>query len=121
MVIKTLKNSIFLLISLAVIGCSTTDKTPEGPPKRTHYLLSTGDTEIHPGLLPRETPVFVEWHYSNGEREKQKGYIGWDFNGDGRFEMVEVLAENGGVETRIFDFNGDGKINQTLKVMPSKK
>jgi hypothetical protein len=121
MVKNKLKNSIFLLISLPVLGCSTTETSQNSPVMKTHYLLTTGDTEIHQGLLPSETPVLVEWHYSNGDRKKHKGYTGWDFDGDGRFEMVDVLAESSGVETTIFDFDGDGKIDQQLKTHPSEK
>jgi hypothetical protein len=121
MVKNTLKNSIFLLFSLPVLSCSTTETAQNSPVTKTHYLLTTGNTEIHQGLLPNETPVFVEWHYSNGDRKKHKGFTGWDFDGDGRFEMVDVLAENSGVETTIFDFDGDGKIDQQLKTQPKEK
>jgi len=120
MVKKTLKNSIFLLISLPVFGCTTTETTQEGPPKRTHYLLTTGDTEVHSGLLPNETPVFIEWHYSNGDRKKSRGFTGWDFDGDGRFEMVDAIGVDGTVQTTIFDFDGDGKIDQKLKNEPTQ-
>ncbi len=121
MVKNKLKNSILLLISLPVLGCSTTETVQEGSVTKTHYLLTTGDTEVHQGLLPNETPVFIEWHYSNGDRKRHKGFTGWDFDGDGRFEMVDVLAEDTGVETTIFDFDGDGKIDQKTKTQPLGK
>ena len=121
MVKNKLKHSILLLISVIVLGCSTTDSAKDAPVTKTHYLLTTGDSEVHQGLLPNETPVFVEWHYSNGDRKKQKGFTGWDFDGDGRFEMVDVLAEDHGVDTTIFDFDGDGKIDQKTKTQPIEK
>ncbi len=121
MVKNTLKNSIFLLISLPLLACSTTETAQDSPVTKTHYVLTTGDSEVHHGLLPNETPVFIEWHYSNGDRKKHKGFTGWDFDGDGRFEMVDVLAEANDVDTTIFDFNGDGTIDQQLRTQTKEK
>jgi hypothetical protein len=112
MVKNTLKTSILFMVLLSALGCSTTETSQNEPLKRTHYLLTTGDTEVNSGLLPNETPVFVEWHYSNGDRKKHKGFSGWDFDGDGRFEMVDVINEDSAVQATVFDFDSDGKIDQ---------
>lgn len=99
------------VVYLSASGCATTEEAAPKAPEKTHYTLSTGQTTVHPGLLPRETPVFVEWHYSNGDKKSQQGFTGWDFDGDGRFEMVEVLNDEASVQATIFDFDGDGQID----------
>lgn len=98
-----------------VVGCATTETAVPKEPHKTHYTLSKGETTIHPGLLPRETPVNLEWHYSNGDKKAHRGFTGWDFDGDGRYEMVEVLAEDSSMTATVFDFDGDGKIDARIE------
>lgn len=95
-------------------GCATTEPAMDGPAVKTHYTLTTGSTIIHPGMLPRETPVFIEWHYSNGDKVKSRGFTGWDFDGDGRFEMVDVHGDSPATQATVFDFDGDGTIDRKM-------
>lgn len=98
-------------VAMPLAGCATTETAAPTGPEKTHYTLATGQTTVHPGLLPRETPVFVEWHYSDGDKKSRQGFTGWDFDGDGRFEMVEVLNDDATVQATVFDFDGDGQID----------
>lgn len=123
MVKKTLIKQNFvglLAIGYLVVGCSTTETATDAAAVKTHYTLTTGATEIHPGMLPRETPVFVEWHYSNGNKTKNRGFTGWDFDGDGRFEMVDVHGDDAAVQTSVFDFDGDGTIDRKVGAVEPK-
>ena len=49
--------------------------------------------------------------YKNGDRKTQTGFRGWDMDGDGRFELLEVLDPDGTVQARVYDFDGDGRID----------
>lgn len=116
------KKTLFVLSVVgACVACATTQEQGPEKPVKTHYTLSTEETVIHPSPLPRETPVDVEWFYSNGDSKKQRGYTGWDFDGDGRFEMVEVHAENTSVQATVFDFDGDGEIDKTIDQIKVKE
>lgn len=100
--------------ALALLGgCASTDKADSDEPgaEKTHYVLKLGDTIPHPKPLPARTDVMVEWHYSNGATSLSPGFRGWDFDGDTRFEMVEVLSDEGQRQAMVFDFDGDGRID----------
>lgn len=81
--------------------------------ENTHYTLHKGKTVIHPTPLPSETPILVDWFDTEGNMKTTNGFRGWDFNGDGRFEMVEVLGTDGIVQARVYDFDGDGTTDLT--------
>jgi hypothetical protein len=101
-------------IWLLLAACSTTSKDDDQDGlTRTHYLLEVGEKIPHPAPLPTETKIVVQWHLKNGETRRVEGFKGWDFNRDGRFEMVDVLNEDGTLQSRAFDFDGDGTIDGT--------
>lgn len=77
----------------------------------THYTLEAAPAREHESPLPDETRIFVDWHYTAGESRRSEAFRGWDFDGDQRFEMVEVLNTDGSVQSRLFDFDGDGRID----------
>jgi len=79
--------------------------------KDTHYTLKMGRQKRHPEPLPSETAILVERHDSKGGSRTNEGFRGWDFDGDGRFEMVEVLGEDGKVQAVVYDFDGDGTVD----------
>jgi hypothetical protein len=99
------------LVCLA--ACATLDGTDPDHPRRTHYVLKQGATMPFPRPLPDETDILVDWHYDNGSVQTVTGFRGWDFDGDGRYEMVEVLTETGATQAAVFDFDGDGRIDRT--------
>jgi hypothetical protein len=101
-----------LLVAGLASACVTTgDDEANGPPKRVYYVLKRGKTHPHARPLPDATDIVVEWHYSDGSTTRTVGFRGWDVDGDGRFEMVDVLDPQAHVVKRVFDFDGDGRID----------
>lgn len=99
-----------LTLAAALGGCATTGE--EGDLHgETHYVLRRGETKHHPAPLPSETTIMVEKFKAEGGSTVSEGFRGWDFDGDGKFEMVDVLAANGHIQSRIYDFDGDGHID----------
>ena len=96
-------------------SCTTVTGAITGPkePERIYYVLRPGHPVPAPNHLPSHTDIHVEWHFDDLSTSTDLGYRGWDFDRDGSFEMVEVFDARGDVQTRIFDFNGDGVIDET--------
>ena len=74
-------------------------------------MLRLGPKHPQARPLPDETDILIEWHYSDGSTTRTVGFRGWDFDRDGRFEMVEVLDPSAHVTRRVLDFDGDGRID----------
>ena len=111
-----LKNSqmlaILALVALFIAGCTGDKKVDEDlPPSKTHYTLKVGEKINHGAPLPSQSQIMVTWHMSDGTTNKVHGFNGWDFNKDGRYDMVEVLDEKGKVQNLVFDFDGDGVVD----------
>ena len=111
---------IFALLAGAILaGCFTTAaKQPESgvatakqAPKVIAYDVKQGPWVAHNQPLPAEQNVFIDWYYSDGSVVRQRAYRGWDFNADGRFDMLEALDAERKTSARLFDFTGNGKID----------
>src|SRR5690606_8919615 len=85
-------------------------------PVKTHYTLEAGEAAKQPAPMPSKTPIFVKWHFSNGQVESTLRFQGWDFDDDGRFEMVQVMGAAGDTEAYVYDFDGDGRIDRTQNI-----
>jgi hypothetical protein len=106
--------SLCALAVTGLVGCATTapeDLDPKG--KKTHYTLRTGEPLPHAEPKSTETPILVDWYYENGAVLTSEGFRGWDFDHDGRFDMLQVLSEDGQIQGLAFDFDGDGRIDAT--------
>ncbi|MEZ4741179.1 MAG: hypothetical protein R3B45_01830 [Bdellovibrionota bacterium] len=82
----------------------------------THYTLRLGKTIANTKPLPNYTPIWVDWHYQNGAVKSKLGYKSWDFNSDGRIDMLEVLSDDGRSVFEVYDFNFDGTIDLTSEL-----
>lgn len=106
------KKIISFILFISMEGCfGTAEKSADEPVSRIHYTLENGETVNHPKPLPNEIPVYIKWHMSDGSVEKLLGFRGWDFNRDGKFEMLEILNEDGSIQSYSYDFDGDGNID----------
>lgn len=95
-------------------GCQTPGKDPAPQQEKaqpTHYTLEFGPEEHETPALPVKRKIWVQWHKGAAEGRRVEGFRGYDFNDDGRLDMVEVLSETGEVQTRLFDFDGDGRVD----------
>jgi hypothetical protein len=79
------------------------------------YTLKEGVKVQYAAPLPNKTEIMVNWTYSDGGKKTQEGFRGWDFDHDGRFEMLEVLDPNGKPTMWAYDFNADGVIDFVQK------
>lgn len=115
-----LSHVLFGALLLSPLGCVTGE--PEGPEGavRTHYTLKEGQKTKYPKPLPDRTDIEVQWHYSNGATTNSDGFRGWDLDGDDRYEMVEVLNEDGTTQSYVYDFDGDGSVDLVKDVVAKK-
>lgn len=105
------------VFDFSILSCATTPPPSQVDPlTRTHCTLQIGEKIPNPTPLPEETKILVNWHLLNGSKVTSVGFRGWDFNRDGRYEMVDVLNEDGTLQARVYDFDGDGVIDDTTPV-----
>jgi hypothetical protein len=118
MIINKMKLLLFLMFStLFFTGCFSAEEPKEVGETivATHYTLRIGEVVKNQKPLPDYTPVLVDWHYSNDAVKPKVGFKGWDFNQDGRFDMLQVMREDGTVDYAVFDFDSDGEIDMNSK------
>ena len=95
---------------LGLASCASDGEEPADDGKlETHYTLRTGRVVPHAPPFPTQTDIIVDWHYASGESLSALGFRGWDFTGNGRYQMVEVLDGSGQPTAYVFDFDGDGR------------
>jgi hypothetical protein len=110
-----------LAAALAVQACASLGGSgDEDDDLRTHYTLRAGEKTVHPAPLPVEASILVDWHHADGSKKTVTGFRGYDFGGDERFEMVEVLNEDGTVQSYVYDFDGDGRVDRIAPAPPAK-
>jgi len=104
------------LVCTFSVACATTEKTGStGPqtPAWTHYTLKFGDPLPGALKMPTQVPIWVNWFNGETQVGRALAYRGWDFNGDGTFEMVECLSGTLKVESRVYAFGFDGRPSGT--------
>ena len=109
------------LTLLGLVGCTTSTKESEpelesAAPQRLNYTLRAGTSVSYAAPLPTRTDYFVDWHYSDGRTEELTGFHAWDFMGQGRYSMVEVLGMDGRTVRYLYDFDGDGSNDLDLAI-----
>jgi hypothetical protein len=104
------KLALFFLV--VATGCASIGpwSAEKAAPKPLYYTLRAGTAVTNTSPLPSYTPIFVDWHFDRGPVETRLGFKAWDFNSDGRFDMVESLSDSG-VSEASFDFDFDGRID----------
>ena len=95
-------------------ACATPSQKSDGPQViETHSTIETLGTKEHDQPFPSQTEIRVTSWYSDGSRQTRTGLWGWDFNSDGRFDMVEVMGRDGNRAAVVYDFNFDGRVDMT--------
>jgi hypothetical protein len=99
----------FLFVVFQNSGCFSSGSEPIVDPNQpSHYTISRGTVQPNPYPLPDYTPVYLDWHLMGGGMNRTLAYQSWDFDKDGRLDMVEILRKDGSREAFVFDFDGDG-------------
>ena len=104
------KIALFTVVLFAAWGCATTEE-PKGPAEP-QLMLKAGATIPHVSPLPDQTNIEVVWHHPDGRKVTYRGFRQWDFDKDGRVEMLEVFDEAGEVKAYVYDFDADGKVDK---------
>jgi hypothetical protein len=86
-----------------------------GPKKKTTYTLKQGDTVQLNAPLPARTGIELRMDQDGERQAAQESFRGWDFDRDGRYDMLEVLDLKGETVSSAYDFNGDGVIDLVQK------
>ncbi len=124
--------------TLLLTACTTAEKSSENAAKNateldaetleqkpkslapSFYTLKEGAKIKNIAPLPNKTEIIVNWTYSDGGKKTQEGFRGWDFDHDGRFDMLEVLDQKGKPSVWAYDFDGDGLIDTVQKIDAEK-
>jgi hypothetical protein len=112
------KHLIISTMAVALFSCVTQQQEAADEPispTSIGFEVSESPLESHADPLPDKQDIYTTWHYSDATSKRVLSYRGWDFNKDGRIDMLEVLALDGTPEAMAFDFDGDGKIDMLKK------
>ena len=77
----------------------------------------SGDWQPTDWPRPNYRPVYVIVKEKDIEKGRELAYHTWDFNHDGKADMVEALDSKGGVFMRLYDFNFDGQIDTDQRIV----
>ena len=107
---------IFLLGITLIPSCASEQPvTGQGPmlgeELPTKFTVEPGNSIYGLPHMPDQQPILVKWHYPSGAVESRVGFRRWDFNGDSRPDMLDVLNAEGQIQARAFDFDSDGHID----------
>ena len=107
------------LAMLALFGCATTKAPGDSGNAKVvapaFYTLKEGAKAVNKTPLPNKTEIMVNWTYTDGSKKTKEGFVGWDLDHDGRFDMLEVLGPDGEPQMWAYDFDGDGVIDAVDK------
>jgi len=87
----------------------------------TNVKVERRETSKNISPLPLVTAVTMRQFYSDGHHEDRKAYVEYDFNRDGRVDMLEVLDAQGKPVTYVYDFDFDGIIDAHERVRSAQK
>ncbi len=108
--------SLITLAMLALAGCVADGEKKVQPklieePELPSYSYKMGAPRLEKDPLPNLQPVYITNNLPSETAEPQLGYRGWDFDKNGRIDMLEIIDLNGNQVSSVFDFNGDGKLD----------
>ena len=104
------------VVATCLSGCTIFGlDAEEGEVVAPTYSLRAGPQVVYPEPLPALTPIYIDRMSSDGKQTSRLGFRGWDFDHDGRFEMVEVLGYRGQLIERLYDLNFDGIVNWQMR------
>ena len=79
------------------------------------------DTYKNISPLPDVTASVFRQQFSDGHYEDRPGYLEYDFNRDGRVDMLGVLGPEGETSMWVYDFDFDGKVDAYEKSSTDQK
>jgi hypothetical protein len=105
-----------IILSILAGACATTEKTVAEKPKPTHFTLKMQKEEVGDKLVPTGYPIHVDWYEGEQLMVSEPAFRGWDFNGDGRIEMLEQVDTATNNVKLFYDFDFDGRIDVVHEV-----
>lgn len=114
-----------LILSILVVGCATTQKKPDtsdsteaavnGVGYKPVYVMVQGKWEQSYPPMANKLPFYYQEWQEGEVKSVSEGYVGWDFNNDGRIDMVQSLNSQGKAIETAFDFDLDGSVDYVEK------
>ena len=114
-----------LILSILVVGCATTQKEPDTSDSKetavnegelnSVYVVVQGKWEQGYPPMANKLPFYYQEWQEGEVKSVSEGYVGWDFNGDGRIDMVQSLNSQGKAIETAFDFDLDGRVDYIEK------
>ena len=112
--------TLIFMAAFGLMGClysisaawaqATTEKVSDSPePQISSYTLRLDDPLRHLKPLPDKFPITVVIHFADGSQKDYVAANGWDFNSDGRIDMMQIRDKDGDDTAYVFDFDGDSK------------
>lgn len=105
-----------LLVQVGCLGVG--NKKVENKGKK--QVLRAGELQENTDPLPNYIPYYLDSFVDSKLSESQLRYRAWDFNKDGRIDMLETLDKSGNVEMKVYDLDFDGTIDEIKKTSPKK-
>ena len=75
------------------------------------------DWQVADWPRPNYRPVYAIVKENDIEKGRDLAYHTWDFNHDGKADMVEALNSNREIFMRLYDFNFDGQIDTDQRII----
>lgn len=101
----------FPLFSLT-IGCSLL-RFSSAPQEPVRLVTKKGTPTQVSADLPIYIPIWVEEHQGEKLLSSRLGFKGWDMDHNGTIDMLEVLDSKGQVSKTLYDFDFDGKVDDS--------
>lgn len=107
---------VYLILMFLSAACTTVpEPEKKGPPEPAFYTLRSNEPVDHTSPLPNQISIMVDWKMTDGSVVTKEGFRGWDMDHDGKFDALEVLANDGVTIAWAYDFDSDGKIDAIEK------
>ena len=100
------------IMIVAQAGCLHWFDGDEQDDETAYEIIKVGDPVSFSMPLPDLTKVYREKYKGEKLLSQSLAYRVWDFNKDGRYDLVEVINEKGDVKLRAFDLDFDGKVDE---------
>lgn len=84
----------------------------------THYIVSIGDKKTNADPIPNYVPFWLLQYRGEILVKRYLQFKGWDYNKDGLIDQLVELNDHGETIGAYYDFDFDGKIDDSEKLLP---
>ena len=102
---------IYIMIA-AQVGCTHWFRGEDEEEQIPYEVFKVSDTVRFSKPLPDLTKVYREKYQGEKLISQNLAYRVWDFNKDGRYDLVEVIDPKGIIKLRAYDLDFDGVVDE---------